>query len=250
MPLIGIGAGEDAERIVDAAAACRDLRIAIYAHPGTIPHEVVPGLKVIESANPEHELVDDLFSSGIDAAVRGTLPANTTLSYLKEKAGVSHLERVALLETPSGDRFLLAPVGVDEGWTARDQVRLVEQARALCPRFGLPTKVAVLSGGRYGDVGRHNRVDRSLGTAELVARITGSTHCEICIEDAVPGYGVVIAPDGIAGNLIFRTLTFLGGGRAHGAPVVNINPVFIDTSRASREYLSAIRLACALVPPL
>lgn len=243
MPLIGIGAQEEIQRVVDAVSCEHDIPVVVYAKPGLVPDSV----RVVESDEPHRALIEDLYSSRIQAAVRGTLPASATLSQLKQKAGVSYLERIALLETPAGDRFLLAPVGVDEGWTLEDQIRLVQKARDLAPKLGLPQKTAVLSGGRFGDIGRDKHVDRSLAQAELVARVTGACHSEICIEDVVPGFGIVIAPDGISGNLIFRTLTFLGGGRAHGAPVVNINPVFIDTSRASREFSSAIRLAWALI---
>ena len=31
---------------------------------------------------------------------------------------------------------------------------------------------------------------------------------------------MLIAPDGISGNLVFRTLHFLGGGKALGAPIL------------------------------
>jgi len=47
--------------------------------------------------------------------------------------------------------------------------------------------------------------------------------------------------------LVFRTLTFLGGGLGHGAPVVNISRIFVDTSRASPNYANALLLAAALL---
>ena len=106
--------------------------------------------------------------------------------------------------------------------------------------------MAILSGGRLGDLGRNRRVDRSMADAELVARITGETHYEILVEDAISDAGVIIAPDGITGNLMFRTLTFLGAGHGHGAPVVNIDRIFVDTSRASPDYRNAIMLADSL----
>jgi predicted methyltransferase MtxX (methanogen marker protein 4) len=74
-----------------------------------------------------------------------------------------------------------------------------------------------------------------------------ATHCEILIEDAVETCGLIIAPDGISGNLIFRSLTFLGGGHAHGAPVVNISRIFVDSSRASLNYANALLLAVSLL---
>jgi predicted methyltransferase MtxX (methanogen marker protein 4) len=86
-----------------------------------------------------------------------------------------------------------------------------------------------------------------MADGELVARLGEAEHCEILIEDAVKTCGLIIAPDGISGNLIFRSLTFLGGGLSHGAPVVNISRIFVDTSRASPNYANALLLAAALL---
>ena len=117
--------------------------------------------------------------------------------------GVDHLERIALLETSNGHLFLLAPVGVDEGGTVAEKARFVERGREIARSFGLPEGAAILSGGRLGDLGRHPSVDRTMADAELVARLTGAEHTEILIEEAVRRYGMVVAPDGISGNLIF-----------------------------------------------
>jgi len=57
---------------------------------------------------------------------------------------------------------------------------------------------------------------------------------------------VLIAPDGVSGNLIFRTLHFLGGWDALGAPVLNIGRVYVDTSRAKASYADSIELAASL----
>ena len=160
--------------------------------------------------------------------------------------GVDHLERIALLETVHGKKFLLTPVGVDEGWTVPEKLELIKKGRVIAKKFGLP-KNGILSGGRLGDIGRHPQVDASMAEAELVARLGDAAHCEILIEDAVETCGLIIAPDGISGNLVFRTLTFLGGGLGHGAPVVNISRIFVDSSRASPNYANALLLAASLL---
>jgi len=220
-------------------------QVILYCKPGLISPGSVT-LTIQTSPSPEQDLVNDLMQGTIRAAIRGTLPANATLTALKQVAGVDHLERIALLETAGGKKFLLAPVGVDEGWSVAEKVSLVKKGREIAGKFGLPSRVAILSGGRLGDVGRNRRVDRSMAEAELVARLTGETHYEILIEAAISDAGVIIAPDGITGNLIFRTLTFLGAGHGHGAPVVNIDRIFVDTSRASPDYRNAILLADTL----
>ncbi len=241
---IGVASPEDLPGMRRAAAELGPGVVVRYYCPES-GAEGSPDL--VPSSDPEAALVGDLVANRIDGAVRGTFPANRTLRLLREAAGVDHLERVALLETADGRLFFLAPVGVDEGWTVAEKVALIRRGRELARLFELSPKVGVLSGGRLGDLGRHPAVDRSMADAELAARLGDGVHCEILIEDAVRECGLVIAPDGIAGNLVFRTLAYLGGGKGHGAPVTNIEPVFIDTSRASTDYAQALRLAIAMV---
>lgn len=246
---IGIGIFEDPDKVVGSAiAVCGNFDVFCYCRPGivsTMPVE--KAVHIRESAHPEQAMIDDLIAGTIDAAVRGTLPASSTLKALKIAQGVDHLERIALLETAGGKKFLLTPVGVDEGWTVPEKLELIKKGRIIAKKFSLPEKTGILSGGRLGDVGRHKQVDTSMAEAELVARLSGSVHCEILIEDAIETCGLIIAPDGISGNLIFRTLTFLGNGYGHGAPVVNISRIFVDTSRASPNYTNALLLAASLL---
>lgn len=243
--LIGIGVGEEPGKIIQSISRSRCAsRTVCYCSPGTFSGS--EGVIWKEDPSPEEALVQDLFLGKLAAAVRGTLPSNSTLAALKRIAGVDHLERAALLETASGMQFLLAPVGVDEGWTIEEKVSLVIHARTLAGRLGLPGDVAILSGGRFGDVGRHWRVDKSLADAEAVAGITGARHFQILIEDAIESSSVILAPDGISGNLIFRTLVFLGSGEGHGAPVMNIERIFVDTSRVTPNYANALNLADTL----
>jgi putative methanogen marker protein 4 len=245
--IIGIGIGDNAEKVIESVRkAGLQSSVIVYCRPGAVPAR--PSLfSLSESDTPEDRMVRDLMEGRIHAAVRGTLPANDTLKALKCQAGVDHLERAALLETAFGKKFFLAPVGVDEGWTVSDKVGLVAKVREIAVRFGLGDRIGLLSGGRIGDIGRHPVVDKTLADAELVARITGAVHYEICIEDAIGTCGGIIAPEGISGNLIFRTLTFLGSGHGHGAPVLNIDRIFVDTSRASPDYVNALMLAESLL---
>lgn len=242
---IGIGVDEGSGKVLRSISRSRCAsRTICYCRPGTFSE--IEEVTYQEDPFPEEALIRDLFLGKLAAAVRGTLPSNSTLSALKRIAGVDHLERVALLETAAGKQFLLAPVGVDEGWTVDEKVSLVFHARSLAGHLGLSGDVAILSGGRLGDAGRHRRVDESLADAERVAGITGARHFQILIEDAIESSSVIVAPDGISGNLIFRTLVFLGSGQGHGAPVLNIERIFVDTSRATPNYTNALNLADAL----
>lgn len=244
---IGIGVGEDPLRVVRSILRYSEpSEVICYTDPDTADETTFPGNIVVDH-NPADRLIADLINKNIDAAVRGTITAHNTLSILKKACAVSELERMVLMETATGIRFFLAPVGIDEGWTIKQKLSLIKSGQVMLDKFGLSSTVGVLSGGRFGDVGRHPAVDRSLADAELIAHLTGSKHFEILIEDAIKECGLIIAPDGITGNLIFRTLLFAGGGVTHGAPILNIEPVFVDTSRVNPDYSHALHLAASLI---
>ena len=200
--------------------------------------------------DPE-KLVDDLVSGKIDAAVRGDMSSSVLLPLLKKRMGVPELERIVLLEPIGGKLVIAAPVGIDEGWTVEQKYNLAVRSIELMKRIGMGTRIAVMSGGRKDDVGRHETVDRTISDAlKLVDRLNSegydAYHAEILIENAVNDADLIIAPDGISGNLIFRTMHLIGGALALGAPIINIDKVFIDTSRAKKDYRDSIALAMRL----
>ena len=134
----------------------------------------------------------------IEGAVRGNLPAGRTMRALAEQFDIK-VKRLALLEL-SGWAFLLGPVGIDEGETILDRLGLVLEGAKFLQNMGIAPKVAVLSGGRMEDLGRCERVDRSLAEGELIAaraREAGveAKHKGILIESC-RGDDIVIAPEG------------------------------------------------------
>jgi putative methanogen marker protein 4 len=201
--------------------------------------------------NDSRHLVEALSSGDIDAAVRGNLDANSTISAIKTIFSLKRILRAAFMQPKQGTIILLGPVGVDEGWTVEEKIEFINLGSKFLMNFNMEPKIGVLSGGRKGDRGRHPIVDRTLDDADFVVRhFAGSgldvKDCEILIENAIVDRNLILAPDGISGNLIFRALHFLGGWRALGAPVLNLEKVFIDTSRAKKSYIDSIALASAI----
>jgi putative methanogen marker protein 4 len=208
-------------------------------------------LEVVDTENPEKTLVELLISKKVDAVIRGTAKASGTLAYLKESLKKKRICRLALLLTADGRPFFLAPVGIDEGNTIADKLQMITLGTEYIKRFGIEPVVGVLSGGRIGDIGRDKRVDRTLADGEFVANRAvelgiNAKHYTILIEDAIKESNFIVAPDGISGNFIFRTVAFLGGGDGLGAPVLMDDYIFVDTSRAGGHFTKAIMLASAL----
>jgi putative methanogen marker protein 4 len=232
---IGIGAAEDLERVQASVSISNSSgygRSKVYRDPLV--------------------MIRDLRKGELDAAVRGSLDSTQILRSIKSEFSLGSVQRMALLQPRNGRMFFFAPVGVDEGWTYEQKLDLVKNGARLMRQMGVEPKVAFLSGGRKGDEGRHPIVDRTMKDAARLAEDCTklgieASDMQILIEDAAKDCNLIIAPDGISGNLIFRTLHFLGDGRAMGAVVLNIDKVFVDTSRAKESYLDSIALASALV---
>ena len=210
-------------------------------------------LDTVISDTPDAALIQLLKDGKVDGVVRGSLGSNSTLRSLKNIMGIKKVLRVSLLKTPSDRFFFFAPVGVDEGWSIEDKVELGIAGVALIRRFGIEPKVGVLSGGRLDDRGRSPIVDKTMDDAEAVAealRKNGiqARHATILFEDAVNEYEYILAPDGICGNLMFRSLCLVGCGEGYGAPLVGSEVVYVDTSRAGSGYQNAVCMASALSP--
>lgn len=209
------------------------------------------GLPEIDIYEDPKQLCLDLRERRLCAAVRGTLSSNDLLASMKEVYNVDRILRVALLSTAEGKPFFLAPVGIDEGNNFDERLELMMQGARYLRCLGVRPVIAVLSKGRAEDGARGESIGRSLEEGDRLvekAREKGleAHHRHILIEQAVDEADFIIAPDGVSGNLIFRTLYFLGGGSAIGAPVVNIGRVFIDTSRDKRSYTDSLAFAAAL----
>jgi putative methanogen marker protein 4 len=199
----------------------------------------------------ENELIEMLLKKEIDAAVRGSLTSSIIMAKIKKI--YKDVYRASLLEI-EGHKFLLAPVGIDEGDTLKQKENIIVYGAQLLDEMDMKPKIAILSGGRSQDVGRSQKIDDSIREAEELSRITRDKytvkHYFILIEDAVAqGSNLILAPDGICGNLIFRSLVFLGSIKSHGAVYLGIKEILIDTSRSQNEagYLRALKLAKNLV---
>lgn len=210
----------------------------------------VPNLH-LRSFKSAASLVDALRAGKVDAAVRGTLSSSAVIRELKRAFRLERLMRSAIVQDASGRVFMLLPVGIDEGMTARARLSMVMTTLSYFSPLGWRPSVGVLSKGRPEDDSRGAEIARSLKegewlASELTNRGVKAEHCGILVEDAVSRHELVVAPDGVSGNLMFRTLHFLGGCRAYGAPVVNMEKVFVDTSRAKSDYSDSLLLAARL----
>jgi putative methanogen marker protein 4 len=243
---IGVGAyGGGLDLWAGIEEAEKFAEIVLVGDPGC---DLGEDLAVVGTDDPASVLVELLDKGDIDGAVRGNLSATRVMRKIARTFDV-RVRRISLLALPDWS-FFLAPVGIDEGETVSDRLDLAVMGAEYLRGMGVDPHVSILSGGRMEDLGRSERVDRTLADGELLARIARergvrAEHRGILIETC-RGDDLIVAPDGICGNLIFRTLMLVSGARGYGAPVI-MDPVFVDSSRARRSYLGPVTLASALV---
>lgn len=228
---VGIGCAPDSKFVEVSVRALNNPNVKVYRDP--------------------QKLADDLASGKIDAAVRGDMSSSKLLPLIRKALGLETLERVVIMGYRDKAVFM-APVGIDEGWTVEDRIGMAIRSEALMKKLGCgDVRIAVMSGGRDEDLGRNDVVDESITDAvHIVKNLKKAGYdaydAQILLEDAVEEADLIIAPNGITGNIIFRTMHFLGDAPAFGAPLINTDKVFVDTSRVKTDFADSIILAMKL----
>ncbi|MFX0019775.1 MAG: methanogenesis marker protein Mmp4/MtxX [Promethearchaeota archaeon] len=212
---------------------------------------------LIKSSEPEKDIINYLKENTINAVIRGNLSSNKFLMHLKHILNISEINRLALLESFDGEQFFFGPVGIDECNNFQKKINFIENAIVLFQSLDVEPRIGILSGGRLSDIGRDEYVDESINIAKQVETYLKDKypkltikHHEILIEASLKKKSnLIIAPDGISGNLIYRTLVHLGGGKAYGAIYMGLNSTIIDTSRVGKisEIEGALILSLALI---
>jgi len=206
----------------------------------------------LDGFESSERLIGALAEGGVDAGVRGAMPSSSVLEEIRSHFEIKEIMRTAILKDKRSRPFLLTPVGIDEG---RDRIARLELARTTISYFrplGWEPRIGVISRGRKEDVHRGEEIRASIEDGERIAKTLCSEgydaeHYAILIEEAVKEKDLIIAPDGVSGNLIFRALHLVAGAEAYGAPVVNLGRVFVDTSRAKTDFSGSVMLAAGLV---
>lgn len=227
----------------------------------------------ISLVKTEDELIEAFKNPEIDAVIRGSLKASKVIKAIKEFKSDKTINRTTYINTEDEEgfsnnyEFLLAPVGIDEGKNIEEKIILAVQAANFIQYLGKMPKIAVLAEGRKDDLGRSERIDESLISSEELTNRLIETFKEldnfdndsdeisknysiknyyILLEQAIEdGYNIILANDGIFGNIMFRTLVLLDKWPSYGAVTLGIEEIFIDTSRDQtvEGYVRSLKLA-------
>ncbi len=248
---IGIGASDAdldswnkiLQAFKDLHSQFRDISLSIYAKKSLVKPRQLPSRASLKiSDNPEMNLISDLKAGTIRGAIRGSFSSTEFLKCVSAEFPSSPILRIALLESAAGYPFWFAPVGIDEGITYESRREFIEYAIGLLQKCKVTPNIGILSKGRTGDAKRGTFIKESLEdnqrlVAETARRYPSISiaHDEILLENTIiKQRNFILAPDGVSGNLIYRTLVHLGQGKAYGAVYLGKSLesyTIIDTSR-------------------
>ena len=206
-------------------------------------------LKLIEN---EKLLAKSILDKNINATIRGSLTASNVLKQLKER--YPKISRATYING-QGHEFLISSVGIDEGNTTEEKLKIAIHCIDFLKKLNKTPKIATLSYARPGDYGRSEEINKSLDDTEkltkLIEKHTNQKIEDKCvlIDQAIKNKcNILIAPNGIVGNTIFRTLVLLNSWPSFGAITLGIDEIYIDTSRDQNVegYLRSLKLAYKL----
>lgn len=205
----------------------------------------------IRFAHDDGQLVEAILNDNVNGVVRGSLAASNVMKELKK-----YFTDISRATYVNGEyEFLLTPVGIDEGNSLDEKLKIAINCGNFLKKLNKTPKIAVLANGREGDWGRSEEISSSIDESkELTEMIRKNTDFDvenyfILIEKAIKDKcNIIIAPNGIIGNIIFRTLILLNEWPSNGAVTFGVNGIYIDTSRDQTVdgYLRSLNLAYEL----
>lgn len=215
-------------------------KASLSVYPESVIESDLLPFEIYDTNEPEKDIVNLLVTDKVDAAIRGKSKASDVLSCIKETCNVQNLHRLALLISGYGKPFFLAPVGIDEGATFEDKLQFICLGATFLRRFGVSPCIGILSEDEFDD-SEFLKIKEEMKDKNIKFRFYGHD-----VQSAIEKSNFVLAPNGISGNLIFRSLVFLGGGTGLGAPMLMDRHIFVDTSRSYGNFTKAIMVASAL----
>lgn len=206
----------------------------------------------IKTVKTNQELLKAIKNPNINAVIRGSLPAKNIIQNIKKTHTNTKINRSTIINGEK-NKFLLTPVGIDEGTTLKNKKELIKQNIEFLENLEKTPKIAILAKGRKDDKNRSQIIDQSLKESEKLTKEIQKeypqyqiTNYYILIEKAIQEKNnIIICPDGIIGNIIFRTLVLMNKWPSMGAITLGIPEIYIDTSRdqSTETYIRSIKLA-------
>jgi predicted methyltransferase MtxX (methanogen marker protein 4) len=264
---IAIGVSKDERLQQRTISGALHVKKRGFAQPVLVGSNIkeIDEIETINTPTPEQTLLDLLISTKVKGAVRGSFKAHVTMKELKKKIKdftSANYIRIALIQHPLSDKAIyLAPVGIEEGRDMDSKKLIISKGVELLQLIGVDPKISILAAGLFpDDLGRDSIADDTINDSiELIKFFKEKNDLNIgttgiLVEKAIEeGNNLILSPNGIAGNLLYRTLVHVADWKSFGS-VLSFQDtkfsdfVYVDTSSIGsvHEYRRALTFASAL----
>lgn len=261
-PRIGFGLAKPDKETLASLKKSKKYADIILVGPEVIAK--ISGFKKIISDNPERKLPELLVNGEFDGIVRGTIDDFKTYENYQDLVGKEKTEgliELALLEDFHGRQFFLSDGSNPIGWTKEEKIKSCEGIIDFIKKLGVKPKIGAITGVRHGTYQRRKStregvigiLNQTYEDAEEVVRYFKNKGMEaknyaielnVAVED---GCNIIVPPNGMVGNQIFRALCLIGGGKILTCSRANIPHPYEDNSRCEKDFEPHIKWLVAWI---
>lgn len=262
-PKIGFGLNESNKEVLKSLIKSKKYAEIILVGPNAIKN--IKGFQKIISEEPEKELAKTLFNREVEGIVRGTIDDFKTFEAYSALIGDKKSKEIlvmALMEDFYGRQFFLSNGSNPHGWTNEEKIRdcegVIEFMKAeleIKPKIGLITGIRHETYARKKEIkeGVQEILNKTYEDAEFIVDYFTKKGIEaknyaIEIETALKDdCNIIVPPNGMVGNQIFRTLALVGGGKMLTGSRTNLPHPYEDNSRSETDFEIHIRWLVAWI---
>jgi predicted methyltransferase MtxX (methanogen marker protein 4) len=262
-PKIGFGLQEPNREVLKSLVKSKKYADIVLVGPNAIKN--VKGFQKVISQAPEKDLAKMLFNQEFDGIVRGTIDDFKTFEAYQMLIGqekAKQMIELGLMEDFYGRQFFISQASNPLGWSKEEKIKDCEGTiKFMKLELGLKPKIGFITGVR------HETYERKKGTKKGVQKILNQTYEDadfivdyftkhkieaknyaIEIETALKeGCNIIVPPNGMVGNQIFRTLVLVGGGKFLACSRANFPHPYEDNSRSETDFEPHIRWLVAWI---
>jgi len=262
-PKIGFGLKEPNKEVLKSLVKSKKYAEIILVGPKAI--NSVKGFQKIISEEPEKELAKVLFNEEVEGIIRGTIDDFKTFeaySALIGKEKAKEMIELALMKDFYGRQFFVSQGSNPFGWTKEEKIKDCEGIiRFMKAELDIKPKIGLITGVRHETYARKKEIkegvqgilNQTYEDAEFVVDYFTKKGIDVKnytieIETALnEGCNIIVPPNGMVGNQIFRTLAFLGGGSLLTGSRANLPHPYEDNSRGETDFETHIRWLVAWI---
>lgn len=261
-PKIGFGLAYPDKEILASLRKSKKYADIVLVGPGVIAK--IYGFKKIISDNPEKILPELLVKGEFDGIIRGTIDDFKTYENYQDLVGKEKTEgliELALLEDFHGRQFFLSDGSNPLGWTKEEKTKSCEGIIEFIKKLGAKPKIGAITGVRHetykrrkdirdGIIGILNKTyeDAEEMVKYFIQKGIEAKNYAIELNAAVEdGCNIIVPPNGMVGNQIFRALCLIGGGKILTCSRANLPHPYEDNSRCEKDFEPHIKWLVAWI---